>query len=188
MDLVGKFLEVALWPAIQVMDQTINMHPAIGFGALIAVSLGYTAVIATPFMLIAHYNSKELERVQKKLDNTTTFTFNSKANPEEYSQKELKAVESAMDLVDRLGNGLTYNDEGDCKRYHSTYKKHEYTVPITVVVGKNTMIIPQHRIEYIPAIEGFMASNDNPSLAVPLYCTNQRGIGMRPDGMKVKIA
>lgn len=189
MDTFYKILETVMYPLTAYMDWAYDndVNPIIGVGGMIGVMCGYVAALATPFAIKAHFNGKAMDKICASLDKNPSHVFKVAANHESYTQFQAEAKKSAMNLLNKMGNGWVYSSEDRCSDRHEHYTRNEYTAMTTVIVDKTVMAIPRQVVEFYPNIVGYQVANDNSGVAVPLYSSTKEGYGIRPDGHEIAL-
>ncbi len=189
MDTFMKIMETLFYPMTKFLDWSVNndVNAAVAVGGMMAISLGYVGVAATPFIMKAHFNAKAMDRTCQKLDSSPSKVFKIAASENSYNEFQKQAARAAVALNDRIGNGLVYGSEQSCADNHSLYKKHQYMTTTVTMVGRSSIVIPRQVTEFHPAIVGIQVANDNPETAVTLYSSNKKGFGYRQDGALVAL-
>jgi hypothetical protein len=132
-------------------------------------------------VFIAGQDAKAIHKRCATLDQGNTITFNIAADPAAMTPEQRQAFETASEAArqfdNKHGSYWSYTDKDACARNHTDYAAGSHLVTNAHVCAVFET--------YKPAIVGYLAAENNPSLSVPLYASKFGNTALRPDGREL---
>ncbi|MBU0858709.1 MAG: hypothetical protein KJ667_02110 [Alphaproteobacteria bacterium] len=167
------------------MDWTMEGSAVTSFAKLFgSVAVG-AAVIASPFVYVAHQNNQEMQRTFADLDSRRTAVFQSvrDCTAQHFSATACtQSQDAAINMARGLGTALSYSSGTNCQARHGQCREESTLVPITTYVNNVPITTYTESTSYHPAVLGWQAARDDLSVVVPLYQSSDPAVLLRRDG------